>query len=694
MPIVKINTTINQAAETNVNWVENGEEASSLVLNRPIKDVSVVVNTVIDTVNGLTVSTIAALRLLTPMQNGQRFKVTSYYEGWAATVRGPIGGGEFVYDNSDNSSLDNGGSIIKTATDERLKRIITDYVRFSEFGVIGDNSTNYTSQAQSAINYAQTIKLPVKTGDGIFILDGLEMKAGVDIHGNGSSGYASNTTNSFTVLKRAPGAATSLIWNEDSSGLFDLDVDGNGGRLLASGDGITLNGSNYGHLERVKVIDCNYGIAGDTGTPPGSFTFVNVTVRQNNQGIRAFRDTSWYGCIVSANYIRGMYINQGQNKFLNGWVEFQRDQENQTNGVDNSAEGIYLDGNTSEFMIDGTHFDRNAGNSIFIQDGAQRITIGPTNQFKGCAWGGDMTDNQRYSIRVNGAADVLNLSEGILLENRNQGPSTEVGPFCPLGLADLGESTRVVVGKTNHADCANGMSLNSKDLVWLPSASGNSEYYLTLEDGFNVSPIIQPEFVSEGYSSLISGTVGSLASGEWVWADNDTLGQSTVYVRMSGDTNPTTEDVRSLYSLDAVDISGCVDVQTSDSLDSLELERINATTESFFTLKTRDVIGSGQTVKKYSLTLTGDQQSTAKNFSYELSFILRRDSSGAVSVIEGIVSEYISGETTATVGWSTTGSDDILVTLTASVLGDEVLVAINNTDATRFVDTKIVLSKN
>jgi hypothetical protein len=53
MPIVPINITSTQGDETNVNWVENGEYADDVVFNRPIKDVSVVVNTVIDTVNNL-----------------------------------------------------------------------------------------------------------------------------------------------------------------------------------------------------------------------------------------------------------------------------------------------------------------------------------------------------------------------------------------------------------------------------------------------------------------------------------------------------------------------------------------------------------------------------------------------------------------------------------------------------------------
>ena len=37
---------------------------------------------------------------------------------------------------------------------------------------------------------------------------------------------------------------------------------------------------------------------------------------------------------------------------------------------------------------------------------------------------------------------------------------------------------------------------------------------------------------------MSAGTAGTLASGEWDWADNDALGFTTIYVRLSDDTDP------------------------------------------------------------------------------------------------------------------------------------------------------------
>lgn len=77
MPILPINITSIQGDETNVNWVEDGELANDVVLNRPIKDISVVVNTIISTVNESqsNVNNIAALRELDPVNSARNVYV-------------------------------------------------------------------------------------------------------------------------------------------------------------------------------------------------------------------------------------------------------------------------------------------------------------------------------------------------------------------------------------------------------------------------------------------------------------------------------------------------------------------------------------------------------------------------------------------------------------------------------------------
>jgi len=79
---------------------------------------------------------------------------------------------------------------------------------------------------------------------------------------------------------------------------------------------------------------------------------------------------------------------------------------------------------------------------------------------------------------------------------------------------------------------------------WTASGSGTNEYYLQNAGGGNPSLSSgyhsQPVNVIESTTDMTAGTAGSLAAGEWDWADNDSLGYSTVYVRLSTNDDPDT----------------------------------------------------------------------------------------------------------------------------------------------------------
>lgn len=72
---------------------------------------------------------------------------------------------------------------------------------------------------------------------------------------------------------------------------------------------------------------------------------------------------------------------------------------------------------------------------------------------------------------------------------------------------------------------------------WTASGSGTSEYYLEAAGGGDPG-LSEPISLYESGSLLTIGTAGSLSASEWDWADNDTLGYSTVYVRTSGSVDP------------------------------------------------------------------------------------------------------------------------------------------------------------
>jgi hypothetical protein len=69
----------------------------------------------------------------------------------------------------------------------------------------------------------------------------------------------------------------------------------------------------------------------------------------------------------------------------------------------------------------------------------------------------------------------------------------------------------------------------SSGYQWTASGSGTNEYYLEASGGGDPG-IAQPTAIY-GAVTYTSGTAGSLDPYEWAWADNDTLGYSTVYIR-------------------------------------------------------------------------------------------------------------------------------------------------------------------
>jgi hypothetical protein len=84
-----------------------------------------------------------------------------------------------------------------------------------------------------------------------------------------------------------------------------------------------------------------------------------------------------------------------------------------------------------------------------------------------------------------------------------------------------------------------------KDLVdsaykWTLSGSGTSEYYIELAAGGDPG-LLEPTQVLEDSTKMTKATVGSLSAGEWDYGDNDTLGYSTPYVRLSDSTDPDTK---------------------------------------------------------------------------------------------------------------------------------------------------------
>ena len=83
---------------------------------------------------------------------------------------------------------------------------------------------------------------------------------------------------------------------------------------------------------------------------------------------------------------------------------------------------------------------------------------------------------------------------------------------------------------------------------WSASGSGTSEYYLELAAG-GTPGIMEVLNLFENSVEISEGTLGSLSAGEWGWGDNDTLGYSTLYVRLTDSVDPDTKADGYLYHI-------------------------------------------------------------------------------------------------------------------------------------------------
>jgi hypothetical protein len=81
--------------------------------------------------------------------------------------------------------------------------------------------------------------------------------------------------------------------------------------------------------------------------------------------------------------------------------------------------------------------------------------------------------------------------------------------------------------------------------AWTASGSGTNEYYVRTAAGADPGFVATPPTTTGVYinsAAATKGTLGSLTAGQWGYGDNDALGYSTVYVRLSGGGDPDAQD--------------------------------------------------------------------------------------------------------------------------------------------------------
>lgn len=109
----------------------------------------------------------------------------------------------------------------------------------------------------------------------------------------------------------------------------------------------------------------------------------------------------------------------------------------------------------------------------------------------------------------------------------SNGPGTDAGSPYHVSLTSLqhGDVERFPIGA---------------DWSWTLSGSGTSEYYLRTNTGANPT-YPSPVGVVENGTAMTLGSLGSLSAGEYAFGNNDSLGYSTLYVRLTDSTDPDTK---------------------------------------------------------------------------------------------------------------------------------------------------------
>lgn len=152
-------------------------------------------------------STISDLRNTEPTLLEQQINVISYYGDG-------IGGGFFIYDSSDHTSPDNGGSIIVTNNGKRWKRVVDGMVDVSMYGAKpGDSTFDSSSNIQAALDNHDSVSL---FGKHYFIGKPLYMPSNTLFDGLGGklTSIATTTSEFMTGSIFAPGNYHPDYWEE------------------------------------------------------------------------------------------------------------------------------------------------------------------------------------------------------------------------------------------------------------------------------------------------------------------------------------------------------------------------------------------------------------------------------------------------------------------------------------------------
>lgn len=220
------------------------------------------------------VATIADLTAISNPVNTQTVEVVSYYNGWAGSVEGPVGGGMFVFDQS-SSELANGVTVFGTGSG-RWKRIIPSS-GLTIFDAGGRRDQDIQPALQALVNAAPStyditsayiyepswvIKIPY----GNYFLSGRVLIAKNNIVIKGDGMFNTNIYSTSNDVGDPVQVEMIRFRGAYACGLYDLTLDGglpfNLSSAVSYGCRIPLVLDQVAHFAMDGVNVCNYRTRG------------------------------------------------------------------------------------------------------------------------------------------------------------------------------------------------------------------------------------------------------------------------------------------------------------------------------------------------------------------------------------------------------------------------------------------------